>query len=369
MQLMKRSLSLCLLILLLAACTRSTPAPSTSAACAPGFVQGNYAYLGFGQELVVVDVSNPASPVRVGAWTLPGPVTDVCLTGSTAYVSHASNYSPTDAYLHGGMRIIDISDPARPAEAGYYLYEESFPTSVAVADDHAYLTDWARLQIVDISRPQKPRGVGAMEGQGYKVVVASGYAYVTWEGCSMRSPCNGKFRILNVSDPTALSEAAVFTYPKVAVSAVEIVGRYAYLLVGGLRIFDVSSPTAPVEVGFHASASGFPRGLAVAGRYAYYVDYSSLLNSQGLYIVDVSDPAAPTEAGQWPLPASGLVVQDIAVDGHYAYLNASGCLSSLGVDCGNVLIVVDVAGPAAPAEAGRYFLPYPIPPPVPSPVP
>jgi len=325
--------------------------------------------VGFGNDLVVLDVSNPASPARVGAWALPGPVTDVCVIGSTAYVSHASNYAPDGTYLHGGLRIVDISDPAKPAEASYYLYEESFPTSVAVAGDYAYLTDWTGLQVVDISRPARPRRVGFLAGQGYQVVVADGYAYVTWEGCSMRSPCNGKFRIVNVSDPTALSEAAVFTYPKVAVSAVEVVGQYAYLTIGGLRIFNISSPTSAFEAGALAPGSGIPHGLAVAGRYAYYTDYSSALQSQTLYIVDVSHPGVPSTAGQWPLSPATLYTQNIALAGRYAFVTANGCLSSASSDCGNLLLVVDAANPAAPAEVGRYFEPFPVPPPLPSPVP
>lgn len=164
---MKRIFAPCLSILFLAACARSTPRPSIGSACAPGFVQSNYAYVGFGNDLVVLDVSNPASPARVGAWALPGPVTDVCVIGSTAYVSHASNYALDGTYLHGGLRIVDISDPAKPAEVSYYLYEGSFPTSVAVAGDYAYLTDWESLQVVDISRPARPRRVGFLAGQGY----------------------------------------------------------------------------------------------------------------------------------------------------------------------------------------------------------
>ncbi len=366
---MKRIFALSLSILFLAACARSTPRPSSASTCAPGFVQGNYAYVGFGNAFVVLDVSNPASPARAGAWALPGPVTDVCLIGSTAYVSHASNYDPSGAYLHGGMRIIDISNPAKPAEVSYYLYEDSFPTSVAVASDYAYLTDWAGLQVVDISRPARPRRVGFLAGQGYQVAAAGGYAYVTWEGCSMRSPCNGKFRIVNVSDPAALSEAAVFNYPKVAVSAVEVAGRYAYLVVGGLRIFDVSSPTSPAEVAFLASAAGFPHGLAVAGDHAYYLDYSQTLNAPVIVDVDVSNRAAPVTAGQWPLSPATLSTQNIALAGRYAFVTANGCLSSDYSDCGNFLLVVDVSAPAAPAEVGHYFEPYPVPPPFPSPAP
>jgi hypothetical protein len=333
-------------------------------------VQGGYAYVGVDREFVVLDVSNPANPTRVGAWALPGVVTDACVVGSYAYVSHASNYAPDGTLLHGGMRIIDISNPASPIEVSYYLYEESFPTSVAASGDYAYLTDWTDLQVVDVSRPARPRRAALFPGLGYRVVVAGDYAYITWEGCSMRSPCNGQFRIVDISDPRAPADAAVMAYPQRAVGALAVSGHYAYVGVEGLRIFDVASPASPVEVGF-LPASGFsrPLGLAIDGARAYYVDFSQALNAQALYIVDVTDPAAPVTVNAWALPSSSLTPQNMAVVGRFVYLTVGGCFAPDNADCGNGLMVIDVADPGAPVEVGRYVAPYPIPPPIPSPAP
>ena len=71
---MKRILTLCLPIFLLSACARSTPRPSASSACAPGFVQGNYAYVGFGNEFVVAVTfrgCRPGAASRLGRDTSP----------------------------------------------------------------------------------------------------------------------------------------------------------------------------------------------------------------------------------------------------------------------------------------------------------
>ncbi|TEU11421.1 MAG: hypothetical protein E3J25_08095 [Anaerolineales bacterium] len=51
-------------------------------------VQGNYAYIGVGPRLVVLDVSNPARPSVAGQTiVLPGLVRDVYAAGDYAYVA------------------------------------------------------------------------------------------------------------------------------------------------------------------------------------------------------------------------------------------------------------------------------------------
>jgi len=63
-------------------------------------VSGQYAYIGIGQRLAILDISDPAQPARVGQTDLlPGDVFDVAVVGDYAYVACFIN----------GLRIIDIS--------------------------------------------------------------------------------------------------------------------------------------------------------------------------------------------------------------------------------------------------------------------
>src|SRR5688572_25290740 len=48
---------------------------------------GRYAYLAAGKALTVVDISNPASPVRAGAYTFPEMIWGVAVVGTTVYVA------------------------------------------------------------------------------------------------------------------------------------------------------------------------------------------------------------------------------------------------------------------------------------------
>jgi len=66
-------------------------------------VRGDYAYIGEGPRLTILDVSDPASPIVVGKTApLPDVVWDVYMAGGYAYV--ADDWT--------GLRVIYVSDPA-----------------------------------------------------------------------------------------------------------------------------------------------------------------------------------------------------------------------------------------------------------------
>jgi len=88
-------------------------------------VQGDYAYIGAGPRLVILDISTPSSPSVVGQTdVLPEVVGGVAVDGDYAYVADGG----------GGLRIVDISDPASPTEAGYYD-TPGYADGVAVVGD------------------------------------------------------------------------------------------------------------------------------------------------------------------------------------------------------------------------------------------
>ncbi|MCU0370906.1 MAG: hypothetical protein MUC31_05780, partial [Bacteroidales bacterium] len=73
-------------------------------------VNGNYAYIGSGCMLVILDISDPSSPQKLGALALPDILQELTISGNYAYVADSDE----------GLRIIDITDPALPFEEGFY---------------------------------------------------------------------------------------------------------------------------------------------------------------------------------------------------------------------------------------------------------
>ncbi|KAF5415555.1 MAG: hypothetical protein C5S48_05430 [Candidatus Methanogaster sp.] len=93
-------------------------------------VSGDYAYIGQGQDFVVLDVSSPNSPVELGRVVTPDLVWGVAVSGDYAYV--ADDYN--------GLVIVDVSDKEYPSLAGSYDTAGS-AQNVAVSGDYAYVAE------------------------------------------------------------------------------------------------------------------------------------------------------------------------------------------------------------------------------------
>ena len=144
-------------------------------------VQGDYVYLGVGPRLVVLDVSNPANPTVVGRTeVLPDIVRGVAVAGNYAYVADGSS----------GLRIINVSDPAAPSEAGFYdTPGHANDVAVAAGDPqghtYAYVADGdSGLRIINVTDPATPSEAGFYDTPWYArgVAVTESYAYVAdWD--------------------------------------------------------------------------------------------------------------------------------------------------------------------------------------------
>jgi hypothetical protein len=217
---------------------------------------GNYAYIGNGPAMDILDISNPNTPARVGRFITQGMVRDICVSGNYAYIA---NYDK-------GLRVIDISNPAAPTEAGFYD-TPGYAYGVDVSGGYAYVADdHYGLRIIDISNPAAPTEAGFYDtaGETYGVYVYSGYAYVVdyYSG----------LRIIDISNPATPTKAGACYMPWDA-NGVFVSGGYAYVADGngGLRIIDISNPAAPSEAGFYVTP-GNARGVYFSGGYIYIAD-------------------------------------------------------------------------------------------------
>jgi len=312
---------------------KTLPLPDTVRRVA---VAGSYAYVAdYDGGLRVVDVSTPSNPMEVGFYDTPGDAYGVAVAGDYAYVTGVSGYPNWDGWL----RVVDVSDPTNPTEVGACDTPDE-TGGVAVAGGYAYVTDWdGGLRVVDVSTPSNPTEVGFYDTPGYAgdVAVAGGYAYVV--GRSGYPPYDGWLRVVDVSDPINPTEAGFYDTPGRA-WGVAIAGGYAYVAdhYKGLRVVDVSDPTNPTEAGFY-DTPGYAQGVAIAGDYAYVADCY-----KGLRVADVSTPSNPTEVGFYETPGNAL---GVAVAGSYAYV-ADGKAG---------LRVVDVSTPTNPRQVGFYDTP------------
>ena len=289
-------------------------------------MQDNYAYVGIGLRLVVVDVTNPAAPTAAGT-TAPFPyfVEGVAVSGSRAYVAAGA----------AGLRVVDISDPALPTEIGAWD-SPGYAEGVAVSGSYAYLADGPYgLRAVDVSNPANPVPLGAAYDMNYAndVAAAGSHAYIAAAGAGLL--------IADLSDPGRPVEAGGLDTLGYAYG-VAVSGTVAYVADGweGLLIASVADPAQPVPLAA-LQTPGQPFGLALDSSRAYVADAYA-----GLTVVDVSDPAQPLVLGG--SPTSG---------GHAGSVAAAGGIACVA-DRTLGLRVIDVANPADPVQVGSHREPF-----------
>jgi hypothetical protein len=95
--------------------------------------------------LRIIDVSNPARPREVGSLDTPGQARGVALSGNVAYIADGE----------GGLRVVDVSNPAAPRE--HSSLGDCCATDVAVSGNLVYLATYAAVRVIDMSNPASPQ--------------------------------------------------------------------------------------------------------------------------------------------------------------------------------------------------------------------
>ncbi len=123
-------------------------------------IEGDYAYVGMGTRLGVVDISDPANPQLVGV-TAPEErfagsedfvVADVDVLGDYAYVVNRGYHQDVEPNWNEGLLIVDISNPATPQVVGRETIS-SYPEQIEIVGNLAYVAGLATLHVFDLSNP------------------------------------------------------------------------------------------------------------------------------------------------------------------------------------------------------------------------
>jgi hypothetical protein len=372
-------------------------------------IQGTVAYLAAGDAgMHILDISDPADPIAIGVYQTDSmPVSKVFLEGNLAYLIDRYDtqgtryvfyqYGPPS--LSGVVRVVDITNPAQPAEVSSFTMPVEIWT-MTVKENMAFLATGS-LRIFDLTSPETPAEVGLYEipGEVWDVNVRDNLAYLaggveglyvidvttptapgfvntsnTFSGHALRivsgddrlyltnnfqvnyfndpdDPFLG-IRIFDISDPAnpiensvfRLSDSSTFVLSDfTAVATTLYTIRYA-----SLHLTDMSDPTNPIEIS-HIDLGGSINGMAVDGNYAFLTSHSELL-----HVLDISDPENPREisAGFDGLetllsqyePYESLSMNQIVVINGFAFVE---CVAAVGDRKSSNLCVIDVREPAS----------------------
>ena len=228
-------------------------------------VQGNYAYVGEGRNLLVLDVTTPSNPSRVGKVTLPGVIQDIAIFSHYACVADGE----------GGFQIVDITTASTPTIAGYYATTNytwssvlgikdftdlsyGIGTTVAINGTKAIvgLPNNSALRVLDISNISSPQQVGILTNVPSTVTITS--------------PDGSCLYVVNGSNPATLTVVSItnLTSPSVVTNILIDPSSFTYygldvrgneLFVStwtGVYVYDISTPSSPVKTRSYSGASG-----------------------------------------------------------------------------------------------------------------
>jgi hypothetical protein len=263
-----------------------------------------------GSFLYVVDISDPASPRRIGP-RLPGRPAQVAMSGSYAF-SHDSTEAAES------LRVVDLREPSEPTIAAELPLTDIDGNAMVFLSDlavHGSLLlavgetepdacnpygDWwegaYELVTIDITDPARPRLLGSVDLGCYwvsSIAPAGRWAYAVHP-----FPNGTDFEVVDLTHPSA---------PRlVAASSDALPGDSWYLAAAGGRllvgqrdegssvqhVYELTDPLHPVHVGSIA-ASGLVFGPAIEGKRAF-VPYGE----SGLVVLDLE--ACPADGPPAP---------------------------------------------------------------------
>ncbi len=217
-----------------------------------------------------------------------------------------------------------------PIELGVFTPSDGNARGFEVVGDTVYLAaESGGLAIVDLSDPAAASEVAIFDlGPGllvHRIAVSGTTVYAGLRGSGWAA--------IDVADPS--TPALLFHEPDVSGQDVAVADGVLYVAdVNGVQVFDVADPSAPLALVEDLVLPGSTQTVSVAGSYAYATGLTA-----GLSVLDIADPAATVEVTTLDMDGRGY----LAVAGDRAYVSASD-----GVH------IVDVADPSAPVELGVF---------------
>jgi hypothetical protein len=247
-------------------------------------VQGNFAYIGEGTSLVVLDFTNSAAPVERGRVALPAIVKDIAVAGTRAYVADSSS----------GLYVVDITTATSPVILGFYD-TEGFADGVFIDGNQAYVADEIGLIILNVADPTAVTKLGSIGTSGAVQRVCAGT--IGSDKFAFAAGSTAGVRVIKVTSPQSPVEvSSIPGSTSLGIQDVKLLGTTLYLADphDGVRIFNISNPASPVQIGLFGNSA--PNTLDVVGNRLYTC-------SGILRVADITNPSSPVELGSLDLGA------------------------------------------------------------------
>lgn len=212
-------------------------------------VDGNYLFVGTSTELVVLDITNPGSPVKVTS--LPLPTSALALAGTTLYEG------TTDKRLVA----IDVTNPTSPV-SGASTNLAGFPVTMQVSNNLLLIAaDTAGLLTFSVANPSSPVPLSQYQP-------SSAVEGVALDGnLALLAATDGGFVIADMTNPSGPVLAGEFSKDPLTcfsdLSAGGLIGMVSLFLNNNIAYLGTSNLNGEV-FGFDYSTPSHPRIVSVA---------------------------------------------------------------------------------------------------------
>jgi hypothetical protein len=309
--------------------------------CNAAGVEGNYAFIGEGPNVTVLDISTPEHPVVAARLPLPEIVQGLVVDGSRVYVADGAV----------GLKILDISNPLAPNVLS--TYDTSLAVNVTLFEGQAYVADaFAGVKVVNVTDASNPSLASSFNTPGRALdtailtnSVGTKYAYTADFFDSkivIYLPPNMPQDAGTLVSPGDANAIALSGTPGIIPPGESLSGELAYIADGfsGLQILDNFNLALP------------PLGSIQPGGYAFEVTLSNNLAFLGtenpgdpdFHVIDVASATSPVLLGSYDTPGDS---RAIIHSGTGVYVAALG----------GGFHILDVANPSTPELVGSYINP------------
>ncbi|MCE7984070.1 MAG: hypothetical protein DYG89_23090 [Caldilinea sp. CFX5] len=246
-------------------------------------LQGDYAYL-FDQSFHVLDLTQPNRPTEIArlpllVWSYQN--RQVAVRGNNALVTYGDQ-----------LQLIDLTNPKQPKLRGRYA-ATSLIDAMGMTDSYVYLlVDQHNLLVIDIHNPDTLALVGKLNVNtpARLLTVQGEYAYLGG---------NDALQIVQLTNP--LTPILIANLPKVKyLDAIRVEGGRLYTLeraqlwsnsTRSFKIYDLTNPVLPTLLGQYGP------DLFQSMLVDQYRAYLSTVQNQ-FYVLDIGDPAMPFLLGR-----------------------------------------------------------------------
>jgi hypothetical protein len=185
---------------------------------------GDYAYVGsYGEGMVIVDISDPTKPQRVGRFDCPGGQNDVQLSPDARYAVMAIDTKSNGCHPgKEGSVVLDISDKAHPRELAFIpiavgSHNDTLDWPLLYVDN--YPTSYHKLEVFTLADPANPRKLSQLDYGAETDGVHDSYVDHRPDGRTLLYAASiGHTDVIDISDPEHPKLDLRFADPRVAIS-------------------------------------------------------------------------------------------------------------------------------------------------------